>query len=238
MEEKTGKKRKNLGLIITGLTLLATVLGLLFGDNWYGRFKGAVSSLRSASGNNSELFFSDVKTGDWCRDAVEYLFDRGLIAGVGENQFAPDKTAKRAMVAEILYRAEGEPKFENAVDFDDMRRDMYYSNAVAWAAGNGIMMGNNGNVFDPEADITREQIASILYRYHVAYKGRPAANADSGLLAYLDRRSVSEYAVSGVAWAIENGLFRDIIDGKAILPQSTVTRAEAAVMFARYLQKY
>ena len=195
---------------------------------------------QSTAGNYGGFGFSDVEAGDWCFDAVKYLFDRDLIVGVGENQFVPEKPATRAMVTAVIYRMAGEPASKDDVDFTDVQGDEYYRNAVAWAASYEIVMGNDDNGFDPEADITREQIASILYRYHVVYKGRQATSAGSKLLMlmYSDRQAVSEYAVSGVAWAINSGLFRDIIDDNAILPKHTVSRAEAAVIFARYLKKY
>lgn len=179
-------------------------------------------------------FFSDVEVGSWCYDAVEYLYNRSLIVGIDGNRFAPGDPAKRSMVITILYRLEGEPTVENATVFNDTQGDQYYSKAVSWAADNGIVMGDNGD-FYPDEPITREEIASFLYRYHVEYKERQAANTGRELDKFSDGGTVSEYAASSVAWAIQNGLFLDIIDD-AVMPGCTVTRAEAAVIFMRYCE--
>ena len=137
--------------------------------------------------------FLDVKVGDWCYDALTYLYSRNIIIGTGKKQFAPEEPATRAMVTTMLYRLEGEPAFKNIVAFDDVRWDQYYSNAVAWAASNKIVVGYKG-AFNPDTPITREQIASILYNYHVVYKGCQVTNTGDELNMFLDWGSVSEYA--------------------------------------------
>lgn len=240
MEKKKGIKWKHVTVIAAVITAGLGICNFLFGDAVFWKFIDLMSSSNSTAGNYGGMVFSDIEAGDWCFDSVKYLFDRDLIVGVSKNQFAPKEPATRAMVTAVTYRMAGEPASKDDVDFIDVQGDEYFRNAVAWAASNEIVMGNDGNGFDPEAGITREQIASILYRYHVVYKGYPAAGFSSKLLMFMysDRKAVSEYAVSGVAWAIENGFFRDIIDDNAILPKHIVTRAETAVMFARYLQKY
>lgn len=167
--------------------------------------------------NSTTPFFSDVKAEDWCYDAVTYLYNHDFISGIDENHFAPEELATRAMVITILYRLESEPAFKDVEDFNDTPRGRYYSNAVDWAASNRIVVGNNGG-FYPNEPITCEQLASILYRYHVEYKGRQATNADS------------------VIWATQSGFFLDIIDNDVNMSECTVTRAQAAVIFMRYCE--
>ena len=181
--------------------------------------------------------FSDVNVEDWCYDAVTYLYNRGLIIGTGEKQFAPEEPATRAVVTTILYRLEGEPAFKDVVTFHDVPWDQYYSNAVAWAASNKIVVGYDG-FFYPGEPITREQMALILYRYHKEYRGCQVTNTGSELNMFIDWKSVSEYAASSVAWAIQSGLFLDIIDDYTIMPEYTVTRAQVAVIFMRYCESF
>lgn len=209
---------------------------MLFGEGLYWKLNEDQPTNSGNFVSNSAMpIFSDVTVGDWCYDAVTYLFSRNLIDGTNENQFAPEEFATRAMVITVLYRLEGEPAFKDVVAFSDTQWDQYYSNAVLWAASNKIIEGNDGS-FYPDDPITREQIASILYRYHVVYKGRQITNTDIRLYMFSDRESVSEYAASSVAWAIQSGLFSDIIYNDAILPECTVTRAQAAVIFMRYCE--
>ncbi len=128
--------------------------------------------------------------------------------GTAENLFSPDDDLTRAMLVTILYRAEGEPEFEAASDFTDVADDAYYADAVAWAKENGIVMGISDTEFAPDVQITREQIAAILYRY-AGYKGIDAVTMEENL-HFDDTNEISEYAISAMNWIVGQKLSRDM----------------------------
>ncbi len=178
--------------------------------------------------------FEDVDTKDWFYDTVKYAHQNGLMNGTTENSFSPDDDLTRAMLVTILYRAEEETEFEVASDFTDVAEDAYYANAVAWANENSIVMGISDTEFAPDVQITREQIATILYRYAV-YKGIDAVTMEENL-HFEDANEISEYAISAMNWIVGQEIIKGYEDN-TVKPQNNATRAEAATMLKRFIEK-
>ena len=124
--------------------------------------------------------FSDVKEEQWFYSSVEYVVKQGLFKGVSETEFAPQTPVTRAMLVTVLYRAEGEPQVQSKADFEDVPQDAYYSKAVDWGKECGIINGMSETEFSPDALITREQVATILFRYAI-YKGMDFVTLEENL---------------------------------------------------------
>ena len=184
----------------------------------------------------SGLPFTDVGTGDWFYSAVKFVYENGLMDGVGNNLFAPNATLNRAMAVTILYRLEGSPDLDGenlGYPFADVDGDTWYSDAVYWARCNGIVDGVENNHFDPTGSLTREQMATVLYRY-AQYKGADVS-ASGDLSGFVDSANVSDWAVDAVKWAVGSGLVNGV-EGNALAPQGTSTRAQAAAVLMRLSQ--
>ena len=153
------------------------------------------------------------------------------MAGVGDGKFNPYGTTTRGMIVSILYRLEGEPQPAGVAPFTDVTSDKYYAKAVAWANENGIVSGYDTDTFGPDDNITREQLASMLYRY-AQYKGKDVTYDANALDSFADSYKVSPYAVDAVKWAVSEGIISG--DGTYINPTAYATRAETASMIMRY----
>ena len=178
------------------------------------------------------LPFTDVNEGDWFHDAVRYVYENGLMDGVGDGQFAPNATTNRAMVVTILYRLAGEPAVSGDVAFTDVESGLWYSNAVAWAAQKGIVNGISETEFSPSGDLTREQLATVLYRYAACQGYDVSQRAD--LSGFGDASSISGYAQEALSWAHAQGLVLGFEDG-SLRPQGTASRAQIAAVLMRFL---
>lgn len=190
----------------------------------------AGSTANAASGNR----FSDVSTGSWYYDAVQYVYSAGLMSGTGSYVFSPDGATTRGMIVTILYRLEGSPACGSA-SFSDVSSGKYYAQAVAWAAENGIVSGYSASRFGPENAITREQLAAILYRY-AAYKGYDVSDLAS-LTSYVDNSLVASYAKTPFAWAVQAGIISGT-GANRLSPSAGATRAQAAAMLMRFCQSH
>ena len=180
----------------------------------------------------SGLPFTDVSTSDWFYGAVKFVYENGLMDGVGNNLFAPNATLNRAMAVTILYRLEGSPAVTTDAGFNDVAAGTWYTDAVNWAAANNIVNGVEGNNFDPTGSLTREQMATVLYRY-AQYKGADvSASGDIG--GFVDSANVSSWAADAVKWAVGSGLVNGV-EGNALAPQGTSTRAQAATVLMRFV---
>ncbi len=176
--------------------------------------------------------FMDVKASDWFVDSVAYAYENELMNGVTDMLFNPSGSLTRGQLVTILYRMEGQPTVKTPANFSDVPvSGKYYSNAVAWAANKGIVNGYNDGTFKPNNQITREQIATILYRYN----GSPAV---TGTLAFPDVNTVSKYAKDAMTWAVSQNLINGIKSGNVtnLAPKNTATRAQIATIIMRYLQ--
>lgn len=170
--------------------------------------------------------FGDVPQTSWFADAVRYVTGKSLMNGTSTTAFSPNGNMSRAMLATVLYRMSGETA-EAGSSFGDVSSSAYYAAAVNWASSKGIVNGMGADAFSPNASITREQLAAMLYRY----AGEPSVSAD--LSAYTDAVSISPYAEKAVEWCVAKG----ILSGKSatrLAPQDTATRAECAAMLQRF----
>ena len=170
--------------------------------------------------------FGDVPQTSWFADAVKYVSENKLMNGTSTTAFSPNENMSRAMLATVLYRMSGETA-EADSSFGDVSSSAYYAAAVNWASSKGIVNGTGADAFSPNASITREQLAAMLYRY----AGEPSVSAD--LSAYTDAVSISPYAEKAVEWCVAKG----ILSGKSatrLAPQDTATRAECAAMLQRF----
>ncbi|HIZ93686.1 S-layer homology domain-containing protein [Flavonifractor sp. An112] len=179
------------------------------------------------------LPFTDVVSGSWYYDSVAYVYEQGLMGGTGEGRFSPDLTTSRAMIVTILYRLEGSPAVTGSASFADVASGQWYSDGVAWASANGIVTGYSNGSFGPDDTITREQMAAILYRY-ARYKGYDLS-AQADLDGYSDAAQVSAYAADAMEWAVGSGLITGT-SGTTLSPAGSATRAQAAVILARFCQ--
>ena len=176
--------------------------------------------------------FKDVKDSDWFASAVDFASSHELFQGVGNDEFAPKANMTRAMLVTVLYRLQDEPKAGNA-SFDDVPGDTWYTKAVAWAAEESIVLGVGNDRFAPNDNITREQIATILYRY-MKYLGVDVS-AKGDLSKFKDGKDVSSWAQEAMLWAQKVGLFQGDDQGN-LNPRSNATRAEVATLMQRLVR--
>ena len=180
-----------------------------------------------------------MKETDWFYDDVAFVFSNDLFNGVSQNEFAPRMTMSRAMLVTVLYRmhtlfgAEGSVEADYDNPFDDVPEGKYYTEAVKWAAANGIVMGNGDGAFDPNGEITREQLAVILYRY-MQYAKIDYEVTDE-YISFEDGSSISNFAKDAVQVMNKSGIIRGIGNGK-IAPKNSATRAEVAAMLHRFIE--
>ena len=193
-------------------------------------FKDSVCT-RCGAKEHEPVSFNDVSPNAWYYGAVDYAVSNGLMNGVGGGNFAPDSPMTRAMLVTVLWRYEGEPK-EGKNTFTDVPDGQWYTQAVAWAAANGIVGGVGNGKFDPNGNITREQMAAILFRY--AEKKGFDTTARGDLSKFPDAGKVSSWAKDAIAWAVAEGIIGGS-DGK-LLPQGNATRAQVSTILMRFIE--
>lgn len=194
------------------------------------------AKFRQTESTRPPMAFADVSANDWFHDAVEFVYEKGMMSGTTANAFSPNAATTRGMLVTILYRMEGEPAAA-ASNFSDVSREMYYAKAVDWASQNGIVTGYGGSeagTFGPENSVTREQMAAILYRYS-AKKGIDMT-ARGDLSGFTDREAISAYAREPMTWAVGMALVSGMGDG-TVAPAGSATRAQVATILMRYLEK-
>ena len=177
----------------------------------------------------SEIF-TDVPANHWAKAAIQYVYDNGLMTGVSDTAFAPEATTTRAMIVSMLARLENVTSAADA-GFADVAADDWYATAVNWAASEGIVGGFGDGTFQPNSPITREQMASILYRY-AEYKGVDVS-ARAELSGYAD--APSPWAADVMQWAVAEGLLAGVTDDQ-LQPQGQATRAQVAAIIQRFLE--
>ena len=180
--------------------------------------------------------FTDVVAGTWYYGAAAYAYNNGLFAGMTPTTFAPNATMTRAMLVSVLWRLAGEPAPKAPNTFVDVPDGAWYTDAVTWAAENGVVSGIGGSRFDPSGFVTREQTAEILYNYAHSKGYDVSARAD--LTAFPDAGSVSGWAEEALSWANAAGLINGTVrDGQTILdPQGSASRAQVAMIFMNYVE--
>lgn len=178
--------------------------------------------------------FNDVTEENWYHDSVDYVVGNGLMNGVSADTFAPDATLTRAMLVTVLYRAEENVTLRGKIPFTDVNSDAYYADAVLWAYEANIVNGIDDKTFAPDANITREQAATIIYRYAV-HNGLAVAVLSENL-GFNDADSITPYAVTALNWAVSKNIIGGY-DDNTVRPGNSITRAEMATMLQRYLNK-
>ena len=180
--------------------------------------------------------FTDVVAGTWYYGAAAYAYNNGLFAGMTPTTFAPNATMTRAMLVSVLWRLAGAPAPKAPNTFVDVPDGAWYTDAVTWAAENGVVSGIGGSRFDPSGFVTREQTAEILYNYAHSKGYDVSARAD--LTVFPDAGSVSGWAEKALSWANAAGLINGTVrDGQTILdPQGSASRAQVAMILMNYVE--
>ena len=175
----------------------------------------------------SDTGFADVAANAWYADAVEYVRDNGLMSGTSTTTFSPDGTMTRAMLATTLYREAGSPAVTGTDAFSDTQAGAWYEDAVLWASQEGVVSGYGNGLFGTNDPVSREQIATILWRY----AGSPSTSAGQD---FTDETAISAYASAAVDWARANGIVNGM-EGNRFAPQLSATRAQVATILRNYL---
>ncbi len=180
--------------------------------------------------------YTDLVRDNWYHDGVHFCIEEEMMLGTSATTFEPDTITSRAMVVTILWRLEGKPIQETSADFFDVPNGQWYTDAVHWASANGIVLGYGDSTFGPNDTITREQMATIMWRY-AKYKGYDVSvGENTNILSYADVEQVSEWAIPAMQWACGSGLINgtgnDILD-----PNGNATRAQAATILYRFCDK-
>jgi len=178
-------------------------------------------------------YADDVPVGSWYYNAVEYMYKNGMMSGTSPTTFGPNANLSRAMLAQVLYNLEGKPAVSGA-PFQDVPANQWYANAVAWAAENGIVSGYGNGRFGPDDPITREQLATILYRY--AGKMGYDVTVRGDLSAFADQGDIAAYARDAMSWAVGTGLIAGMQNNQ-IAPGGSASRAQAAFFLTRFCRQ-
>lgn len=178
--------------------------------------------------------FSDVSAGTWYHEAVDFVLRNGLMSGYGDGLFGPNDALTRAELAQILYNKEGKPAVTGGSGFTDVVGGAWYTPAVTWAAANGIVVGCDNGKFGPNDNITREQLAVMLWRY-AKFKGYDTAQGGMVIREFSDYESIPGYAMDAMTWAVNTGVIGGYED-QTLRPQADATRAQAAQMFKNFLE--
>ena len=179
--------------------------------------------------------FTDVSADSWYYESVRYAEENKLMNGTSENTFSPNSTLTRAMLVTVLYRLEGEPATNKSIPFGDVDMGAYYGSAVSWAKQNGIVSGITETEFAPGQNISREQIAAIIYRYaqHKGYDVSCGVNVE--IANYDDCGEVSQYAISAIKYVVASGVLKGKTD-RTLNPRDNATRAEIATILQRFIE--
>lgn len=221
----------------------ARISAILDHDTGNYGFSGGLPMLNEMSA------FVDVKPEMWYYDAAAFAFNEKIITGMDSSHFAPTKVLNRGQFVTMLYRMEGEPAVQYSHKFSDVANGLFYSKPVIWAAQNGIVNGYDDGTFGPAKSLTREQLATMLFRFAGNYKKADVelystspmihVTPESLFAGFKDGNKVSAFAKAGMAWAVNQG----IITGKGanqdtLDPQGQASRAECATMLQRYAMRY
>ncbi len=179
-----------------------------------------------------ETLFADVTKEDWYYESVKYVYENKLMQGTG-NGFEPESKMTRAMLVTVLYRMANPENTENTHSFSDVPEGRWYSDAVAWASSNEIVSGVGENRFAPDEDITREQMALIIYRF-AKHLGVDVTDA-SNLEGFTDMKDISDWALDAIKWANSASLINGTTEA-VLSPKGTATRAQVATILMRFCE--
>lgn len=179
--------------------------------------------------------FKDVDTGKWYHVSIDYVLTHSIMNGVSGTSFAPNSNLTRGMLVQILFNLEGKPQ-SASTSFSDVKADAWYAKAVGWAAANKVVTGYADGTFRPNAAVTHEQAAAILYRYAQSKGIDVSVGEDTNILSYADALQASEYAIPALQWAVGAGVLNGK-SGNLLAPTGTATRAEIAAIMQRWCEK-
>lgn len=176
--------------------------------------------------------FTDVSSNAWYAKYVQYVYENGLMSGTAATKFEPNSTMTRAMTVTVLYRLAGSPDNSGKNPFSDIAADKWYTNPVLWASENSITSGTSATKFSPNANVTREQLVTFLYRY-AETMGKELES--TSISKYSDYSSISQYARTPFAWAVAAGIISGT-DASHLSPKQSATRAQCATILTRFQQ--
>lgn len=179
--------------------------------------------------------FKDVVSTDWFYEDVVYAYENKITEGVTNTSFAPNSNTTRGQLVTMLYRMVGEPEVTGESSFTDLTAE-YYKDAVLWAYQNGIVNGRSDTEFDPDSDVTRQELATILYRYATGLSGADQTDAaeEDALAAFTDTDKVASYAKAPIIWAVEHGIINGMTE-TTLEPTGNATRAQIVAVIHRYM---
>lgn len=180
--------------------------------------------------------FDDMNLKAWYHDGCHYCVEKGLMNGVSDKLFAPNAATSRSMIVTILWRMEGCPVVNYAMNFSDVESEQWYTEAVRWAASEKIVNGYSNSAFGSDDNIIREQLAAIMFRY-AQYKNYDTTQGGMAIHEFDDYASISQYAVPAMAWCVNTGLMNGMGDN-TLNPGGSATRAEAAAILMRFCQSF
>lgn len=193
----------------------------------------------STDGNNGALtsnkLFDDAPVGSWFEPAAEWMGQKGYMTGTAPRTFSPNVNTSRAMIVTILWRINGSVEPQGECKFEDVPAGSYYEKAVTWANENGVILGTDEATFSPDMLVTREQIATILFRDEIR-RGMETMTLEENLTRFEDAGEISEFAVSALNWAVGKGIINGV-DEDTLAPKKEATRAECAAIFYRIYNK-
>lgn len=184
--------------------------------------------------------FTDVpEPSHWAHGGIDFVLRAGLFNGTGAQTFEPEGSMTRGMLVTVLWRLAGKPEAEGALPFADVHADAYYAAPVLWAAQAGVVNGVDATHFEPDGHVTREQIATILFRYAGKFGYDTSARLE-GLELFFDEGYVSDYALAPMRWATAAGLIGGSADNGQLLldPAGSATRAQVATILARFVRNF
>ena len=173
--------------------------------------------------------FTDADRSAWYHDGIHYCVEQGLMVGTSETAFSPNSATTRGMIVTILWRLEGSPLVSTSLNYDDVKPEDWYGEAVRWADDAGVVTGYGNGKFGPNDPITREQMAAMLWRY----AGSP--KADGSLFSFVDGAQTNDWARPAMIWAVEQGLIAGVGNDR-LEPSGQATRAQAATILMRFAQ--
>lgn len=170
----------------------------------------------------------------WTHLPIDYVLGHGYMAGVSSSSFEPNSKVSRAMVVQVLYAMEGKPGVEKNAGFKDVKQAAWYSNAVNWAASKGIVAGYTNGKFGVNDPVIRQDLVAIMYKYANYKKFNSDTKGD--ISKFVDKDSISKYAVNGMKWAVGNNIISGIVKGSKSYaePKATATRAQLAVILKAF----
>ena len=203
---------------------------------WFPMLIALLLAVLTIAGSAADLPFTDVKADAWYYEAVQYVYEKELFAGVTTTTFEPNAPMTRAMLVSVLWRLEGRPEASGVNPFSDVQDGKWYTSGVLWAASKEIVSGFPNGTFAPDDSITREQMASLIMRY-ATYKGIELVQGAS-LDSFVDADKVQGWSKEAVAWAVAAGIISGNKQGDVytLAPQASATRAQVASILMRFIE--